>query len=196
MALWLSQRHKYVNCYCSIPVDFIMFSSVAKVNSVGRALVLHAELHHGTVLRTPPLLACALSWTKIRSIKQFHSLSYTDSSAFFYSCFCVETETPCSLVVSASKKSDNSEGQMQNTRRFVYTPVTACHYINLFLSSQKKFCKKRGNCGHRQCYATWRWSQRNKLDQLCRKVCIFLVVRSQSFFDASHRRAIRGEGEA
>ena len=25
-----------------------MFSSVAKVNSVGRTLVLHAELHYGT----------------------------------------------------------------------------------------------------------------------------------------------------
>ena len=44
--------------------------------------------------------------------------------------------------MSASKKSDNSEGQMQNTRRFFYTPVVACQYINLFLSSQKKFCKK------------------------------------------------------
>ena len=131
-----------------------MFSSVAKVSSVGRALVLHAELHHGTVLGTPPLLACALSWTKIRSVKQFHSLSHTDSSAFFNSCFCVETETPCSLVVSASKKSDNSEGQMQNTRRFFYTPVIACHYINLFLSTQKKFCKRRDICGHRQYYAT------------------------------------------
>ena len=44
--------------------------------------------------------------------------------------------------MSASKKSNNSEGQMQNTRRFFYTPVIACHYINLFISSQKKFCKK------------------------------------------------------
>ena len=152
---------------------------------------------------------CAERWTEIRSLKQCHSLSYSTTQhrlsvwasskwtiSTFYSCFCVETETPCSLVVSASKKSDNSKGQMQNTRRFFYTPVTACHYINLFLSSQKKFCKKRGDCGHRQCYATWRWSQRNKLDQLCRKVCIFLVVRGQSSFDASHRRAIRGEGEA
>ena len=34
-----------------------MFLSVARVSSVGRALVLHAELHHGTVLGTPLLLA-------------------------------------------------------------------------------------------------------------------------------------------
>ena len=75
-----------------------------------------------------------------------HRLSVWASSKWtistFYCCFCVETETPCSLVVSASKKSGNSEGQMQNTRRFFYTPVIACHYINLFLSSQKNFCKK------------------------------------------------------
>ena len=144
---------------------------------------------------------CAGSWTKIRSLKQFHSLSYSTTQhrlsvwarskwtiSTFYSYFCVETET--------RKKSDNSEGQMQNTRRFFYTPVIACHYIDLFLSSQKKFFQKRDNCCHRQCYATWRWSQRNKRDQLCRKVCIFLDVRSQSFFAASHRRAIWGEGEA
>ena len=99
MALWLSQKHRYVNCYCFIPVDFIRFLSVARVSS---------------------------RWT----------------IGTFCSCFCVETETPCSLVVPASKKSDNSEGQMQNTRRFFYTPVIACQYINLFLSSQKKFCKK------------------------------------------------------
>ena len=98
---------------------------------------------------------CAGRWTKIRSLKQFHSLSYSTvqhrlsvwasskwTISTFYSCFCVETETPRSLLVSASKKSDNSEGQMQNTRRFFYTPVIACHSINLFLSSQNKFCKK------------------------------------------------------
>ena len=150
---------------------------------------------------------CAGSWNKIRSLKQFHGLSYSTTQhrvsvwasskwtiSTFYSCFCVKTETPCSLVVSASKKSDSSKGQVQNARRFFYTPVIACHYINLFLSSQKKFCKKGiivviGNATQHE------GEVRNKRDQLCRKVCIFLDVRSQSFFDANHRRAIWGEGE-
>ena len=49
-----------------------MFSSVAKVSSVGRALVFHAELHYGTVfwgrLLYCLLQDCAGSWTEIRSL--------------------------------------------------------------------------------------------------------------------------------
>ena len=159
MALWLSQRHKYVNCYCSIPVDVIMFSSVAKVSSVGRALVFHAELHYGTVfwgrLFYWLLQDCAGRWTEIRSLKQCHSLSYSTTQhrlsvwasskwtiSAFYSCFCVETETPCSLVVSASKKSDNSEGQMQNTRdSFTLQSLLVIISIYFFLV-KRNFAKK------------------------------------------------------
>ena len=139
---------------------------------------------------------CAGSWTKIRSLKQFHSLSYSTTQhrlsvwasskwtiSTFYSYFCVETET------ETRKRSDNSEGQMQNTRRFFYTPVIACHYINLFLSSQKKFCKKGiivviGN-------ATQREGEVREISVTsCVEKYIFLDVRCQSFFDASHQRAI------
>ena len=58
----------------------------------------------------------------------------------------METVTLCGCVVSISEKSDNSQGQMQNTvwfsshkRRIYYYLVAAFHYINLFVSSQKKF---------------------------------------------------------
>ena len=66
----------------------------------------------------------------------------------------IETETlrsPVVSVMSISKKGhmDNSAGQIQNTRllspqtrRVYYASVVACHFVNLFSSSQKELCKK------------------------------------------------------
>ena len=57
----------------------------------------------------------------------------------------IKTVTLCSNVMSAmsvSKKSDNSEGRMQNnvsfsskTKRFYYALTIACHFISSFFSS-------------------------------------------------------------
>ena len=70
-----------------------------------------------------------------------------NSNSFFVFLVSMVTVTLCSRVVSVSKKSDNSEGQIQNTvwfssqtRRIYYNLIAACHFINLFGSSQKKFC--------------------------------------------------------
>ena len=67
--------------------------------------------------------------------------------------FVFEAETLCSLVLSvmsASKKSDNSEGQVQNTRRVYCALVVVWRYINLFIFFQSKdILQKRGTCGHR-----------------------------------------------
>ena len=133
---------------------------------------------------------------------------------FFWSIFVLtvskETVTLCTYIMSImflSKKSNNSDSQVQNTVWFslqtsiMLYPLLVILIIIFLFFRQKKFCKKKGNRGHQSvCYITWRWGVTCCLRKIstifCVKKFFFLTqeVMLNFLFDPSHRCALWHEG--